>query len=145
MSPEQLALLTQVVDTVIPPSSARGMPGAGELGLAEALAARAELVDPLEAGLAAVASIALDEHGADFASLDAEGRRGVLERVGEVEPGFFSVVLSQTIIGYYADARVLVALGLEGHPPFPQGYAVAPTDLSILDPVRARAPFFKVP
>ena len=44
---------------------------------------------------------------------------------------------------YYRDRRVMSSLGIEVRPPFPKGYEVAQGDWSLLDPVRARAAFYR--
>ncbi len=47
---------------------------------------------------------------------------------------------------YYVEDRVIAAIGMEPRPPHPKGFVMAPADTSLLDPVRARAPFYrKVP
>ena len=49
------------------------------------------------------------------------------------------VVLS----AYYRDDRVVRSLGREPGPPFPRGHVMPPTDWSLLDPVKTRAPFWR--
>jgi hypothetical protein len=44
---------------------------------------------------------------------------------------------------YYRDDRVMRSLGMEVRPPFPKGFEVEQGDWSLLDPVRARQPFFR--
>jgi hypothetical protein len=41
--------------------------------------------------------------------------------------------------GYYQHPRVVESLGLEPRAPHPQGYQMAPNDLSLLEPVRGAA------
>ncbi len=45
--------------------------------------------------------------------------------------------------GYYQDARVLGALGLEARPPFPLGHEVEPGDWSLLAPVKERGALYR--
>ena len=47
------------------------------------------------------------------------------------------------LAAYYRDDRVLRALGHEARPPFPGGYVVEQGDWSLVDTVRARAPFWR--
>lgn len=47
------------------------------------------------------------------------------------------------LAAYYRDDRVLCALGHEARPPFPKGYVVELGDWSLVDVVRARAPFWR--
>ena len=44
---------------------------------------------------------------------------------------------------YYRDDRVMRSLGMEPRPPFPKGYEVAQGDWSLLEPVKARDPFWR--
>jgi hypothetical protein len=46
-------------------------------------------------------------------------------------------------VGYYQNAQVAAALGLEPRPPHPHGYTMEPNDLTLLDPVRHRPKFFR--
>ena len=52
------------------------------------------------------------------------------------EQGFVLPLTFHAFIGYYQHPRVVEALGLEARPPHPQGYQVAPNDLTLLDGVR---------
>ena len=45
---------------------------------------------------------------------------------------------------YYRDDRVMLSLGIEPRPPFPQGHMIEQGDWSLLDPVRARAQMWRV-
>ena len=47
------------------------------------------------------------------------------------------------LLCYYRDDRVMVSLGLEPRPPFPKGHEIEQGDWSLLDPVRARKPFWR--
>ena len=47
------------------------------------------------------------------------------------------------LLCYYRDDRVMVSLGLEARPPFPKGHVLEQGDWSLLDPVRARKPFWR--
>ncbi len=145
MTDDRLHALGLVLDEVIPPAADGSMPGAGQLGLAQALIARPDLAPLIEAGLDALDERARAAGAASFAALGGEERRAAFSEMPAAEPAFFSAVLSQTFVAYYQHREVLVALGLGGRPPFPEGYDVPPTDLSILDRVRRRAPFYREP
>jgi hypothetical protein len=47
------------------------------------------------------------------------------------------------LLCYYRDNPVMRSLGQEPRPPFPKGHTVEQGDWSLLDPVRARAPFYR--
>jgi len=145
MTPERIATLTLVLDEVIPPGSDGRMPGAGELGLATQLASEEGLAPLLEAGLDALEASVREAHGTSFDGLPTPARRGALDRLGETQPAFVPTVVAKTIVAYYQDRRVMVALGLPGRAPYPAGFEVPETDFSILEPVRERGPFFRRP
>jgi hypothetical protein len=48
------------------------------------------------------------------------------------------------LLCYYRDDRVMRSLGQEPRPPFPNGHVVEQGDWSLLDPVRARPPMYRV-
>jgi hypothetical protein len=47
------------------------------------------------------------------------------------------------LLCYYRDDRVMLSLGLEPRAPFPKGHVLEGGDWSLLDPVRARKPFWR--
>jgi len=78
-----------------------------------------------------------------LATLDATRRAEVAARL-RAEGGLPIRVLTRIILlCYYRDDRVMVSLGLEARPPFPKGHVVEQGDWSLLDPVRARKPFWR--
>jgi hypothetical protein len=139
--------LSAALDEVIPPSSARRMPGAGEIGLADAIAeaARANpaLRDAIAQGLARLDALAR-ESGADaYANLSAAQRSERFQTVAAEQPGFVPNLVFPLITNYYRHPRVLEALGLEARPPFPKGHAMEPFDERLLDAVRRRPKMYR--
>jgi hypothetical protein len=55
----------------------------------------------------------------------------------------YQVLTIAIMQAYYQDNRVLVSLGLEPRPPFPAGHEVETGDWALLDPVKARASFYR--
>ncbi len=145
LTTDQQQALAGVLDEIVPPSADGRLPGAGSLGIAETFGEKTALVPVLAAGLAALDKIAREGGAADFLDLPREARRPALEATGREAPAFLPMLIGLTLMAYYQDGRVREALGLERRPPFPLGYAVPPTDFAILDPVRRRAPFYRLP
>ena len=58
-------------------------------------------------------------------------------------PAVFQTLLVHAYRDYYQHPRVVEALGLEPRPPFPKGFEVAPSDLTLLDPVRRRRKMYR--
>jgi len=143
---EKLALVA-VLDEVIPPSGERGMPGAGELGLADAIAeaARANpaMRDAIASGLARLDAIAREGGAVAFATLPAAQRTEQFQAVSAEQPGFVPNLVFPLVTNYYRNPRVLEALGLEARPPFPKGHAMEPFDEALLDGVRRRPKMYR--
>ena len=141
----RLATLGAVLDTLIPPCPERGLPGAGELGLAAAVAEEIgrtpDLAELTAAGLARVEKTAGAAGG--FADLELDARSRLLHEDSATEPGFVRVLIAPTYIHYYEHPSVVEALGLEPRPPHPLGYPLEPGDLSLLDPVRQRPKLYR--
>jgi hypothetical protein len=136
-SAADLRMLASVLDEIIPPRPDGRLPGAGQLGIADYIDAALRKVPEMKSmivqGLADVDALARRRHGSGFAALSREEKVQLLNEQGFVLPLTF-----HAYTGYYQDARVVAALGLEARPPHPKGYHMEPTDLALLDPVRQR-------
>ena len=142
LSPDALRDLACVLDEIIPPSADGRLPGAGEAGVAEhvvrALGALPDLRTTVVDGLADLDRAARMRHDRRFATLARAERQALL-----AEQSFVFPLMLQTYVGYYQTPRVVEALGLPTRPPHPEGYAMEPNDLSLLDPVRRRPRLYR--
>ena len=136
LSNEQTRTLVNVLDTIVPANGERGMPAAGQLGVADYIEQAPDLVSIVAAGL----SVLID---AGFDDLDSSQRVDALNEVATSQPGFLPVLLFQTYQGYYQNTATLEALGLPPRPPHPLGYEIEENDLSLLEPVRARKKLYR--
>ena len=81
--------------------------------------------------------------GGVFADLDPERQHVVTTKLHDTG-GDALMYLSRIILQcYYRDDRVMRSLDLETRPPFPRGFELEQGDWSLLDPVRARKPFWR--
>lgn len=147
LSPEDRDTLTALLDTLIPASEDGRKPGAGALGIEEAVF-RAVRKDPVAlpvfgSMMDSLCNAARERRAAKFADLDIESRTELARAIERECPEVFALVVAQTCANYYQNAAVVTALGLEARPPFPAGFEVAPTDPTLLDPVRRRAPMYR--
>ena len=129
--------LASVLDELIPPSDDGRFPGAGQLGLAsyvdQVLRTTPDLRSMITQGLSDLDNLARNRNASDFTALAREDKVRLLNEQAFVLPLTF-----HAYAGYYQNARVLEALGLEARPPHPKGYEMEPNDLTLLDPVRRR-------
>jgi hypothetical protein len=140
LSAVEIRDLRDIAGTMIPESSAFGVPGADDPAI---LADIARSVGRDLAGVReALAAIAHKSVGA-FAGMDRNKREALINDY-YAGGGAAAAALGRVILSaYYRDDRVLLALGLEARPPFPKGYDLEQGDWSLLDAVRKRAPFWR--
>jgi hypothetical protein len=147
LSPEAERALPALLDTLVPPSLDGRLAGAGALGLASDIRSMLDdnpgLEPVVESGLSAANARARARFDDDFAALDLDQRCKVIEEIADEQPGLVPALSFHTFVAYYQHASVLQGLGLEPRPPHPEGYAVDESDLSLLDPVRARKPLYR--
>lgn len=127
------AILDAILNRLIPANPQRGIKAAGDLGVANFLAA-------------------ITEHNTDYsvafksllqqAAAPEEITTHFISKLEQELPIEFQMLLCETYKGYYsrADARKMVGVG--SHPVHPLGYEVAPESAELLDsltaPVRKR-------
>jgi hypothetical protein len=139
LTADQRGTLASLLDELLPPREDVRLPGAGGLGLADAVDA-ASLGSPLRPALSA--ELARLSAGG-FAALAKAEKRERLEALAKQSHELFQLLLRHAYGAYYTHPSVVAALGLPARPPFPEGYAVPATDFALLDPVRRRAKLYR--
>ena len=90
---------------------------------------------------------ALDElarlAGVPLASLDPTPRDSVGMQLRAKGGAAVATLIRVVLQCYYRDDRVVRSLGLEPRPPYLKGHVLEEGDWSLLDPVRARPPFWR--
>ena len=141
-SADEARTLASVLDEIIPPSADGRLPGAGQLGLAryieQALQKTPDLQPMIVQGLTDLDAGAHRRHAQRFVALSKQEKVALLN-----EQGFLFPLLFHIYVGYYQDARVVTALGLDPRPPHPRGYEMEPSDLTLLDAVRHRRKLYR--
>lgn len=139
--------LSSLLDRIIPPSADGRLPGAGALGLAahvaEAMRRAPEIELAILPGLDGAEAMAQARYGRSFHQLSEDEQRTVTEDLEASHPALMPALAFHAYVGYYQHPRIVAALGLEARPPHPQGYAMAPDDLTLLEPVRRRGKRFR--
>ena len=140
LTPDETRSLRCVAGMMIPASSAFAVPGADDdLIFADVLHSIGRDMIPVKQALARLDTLA----GGTLADADPARQQAAAAAFRE-EGGIPLTALTRVIVQcYYRDDRVMQSLGMEVRPPFPKGFEVEQGDWSLLDPVRARAPFYR--
>ena len=136
----EIADLRCLAGMIIPPSMKYDVPGADDDRIfADIVNSIGRDRDRVRTALSTLRTLA----GGPFTGLDA-ARRAEVAATLRAEGGSPVRVLTRIVmLCYYRDDRVMVSLGLEARPPFPKGHVLEQGDWSLLDPVRARQPFWR--
>ena len=141
LTAEQARDLRALAGAIIPPSRDYGVPGADdELIFTDILRSLERDYDDSARALAQLAALA----GGAFADLGPERRTEVAATFREIGGAPLAALVRVVLLCYYRDDRVMLSLGQEPRPPFPKGHVVEQGDWSLLDPVRARPPMYRV-
>lgn len=154
---EQQRALVAFAGAVIPASAEHGVPGADDPTIAaDILATAGRHREAVAATLALHERMANARYGASFADLDSTARCTLAE--GACRAGFYKELDAQdeaaqaaaqrtltsiVVQCYYRDDRVMLSLGMDARPPFPEGFEVQESDWSLLDPVKRRGKIYR--
>jgi hypothetical protein len=129
-----------IAGMIIPASEKYAVPGADDdLIFADIVKSIGRDEADVKTALAKSRSLA----GGPLAALDAAARDALGAKL-RAEGGPAVAVLTRIVLlCYYRDDRVMISLGLEPRPPFPKGHVLEQGDWSLLDPVKARKPFWR--
>ena len=145
LSDEQRALLTAVLDCIVPANGS--VVGAGGLGVAatidRTLAQTPKLRRVFLSGLAEIEVTSQQQSGQPFEALDASGQESLLRAVEEAQPAFFAALVDHAYRGYYTHPQVHAAIGYPDRAPQPLGHQLAPFREELLQLQRTRAPFWR--
>jgi hypothetical protein len=136
----EIADLRCLAGMIIPASAKYDVPGADDGAIvADIVASIGRDADRVHEALATLRTLA----GGPFAALDAARRAEVAAALRADGGAALRTLTRIVLLCYYRDDRVMVSLGLELRPPFPIGHVIEQGDWSLLDPVRARKPFWR--
>ena len=136
----EIADLRCLAGVIIPASAKYDVPGADDNTIfADIVNSIGRDRNDVRAALGKLRTLA----GGPFAALDAAHRSTVAAMLRADGGAAVGVLGRLVLLCYYRDDRVMVSLGLEARPPFPKGHELEQGDWSLLDPVRARKPFWR--
>jgi hypothetical protein len=140
LTAEQREDLRAVAAIIIPASGEFDVPGADDPAIqADLFATLGRDATLVRQALDELARIA----GAPLASLDPERRESAALELRDGGGAAVATLTRVVLQCYYRDDRVLRSLGLEPRAPYPKGYVLEEGDWLLLDPVRARPPFWR--
>ena len=138
-------VLSAVMDLIVP--AVDELPGAGEMGLADAAEEFAGKEGKYGVALARVMDALSLEPSAraegGFAALDEEQRLSALRVLEANMPGYFDDFVDLVYIVYYSDERVHKRIGWRNGPLQPLGWELPAWDPSVLETVSKRDPFWR--
>ena len=144
LTDDQMALLTAIVDRIIPQSGE--MPSASEMGLTDFIESVLVAQTPLRRlfieGLAQI-EIAAARSGGSFGDLSGENKDSALREVEASNAAFFDELVRQTYNGYYTNPEVFRKLGIPESSDPGSGRQPELLDISLLEKQRQRAPFWR--
>jgi hypothetical protein len=140
LSADQTRELSAFAGTMIPASAHYGVPGADDaLIFADILKSLGRDRNDVGRALTRLAGLA----GGSFADLPPERRLDVANDFRAEGGPALAALTRVVLLCYYRDDRVMRSLGQEPRPPFPKGHTLEQGDWSLLDPVKARRPFYR--
>jgi len=141
LTAEQIRDFRALAGIIIPPSATYGVPGADDERIfGDILNSLERDRDDIRRALAHLVRLA----GGAVAELDPARRAEIASTFREAGGAPLAALVRVVLLCYYRDDRVMRSLGLEPRPPFPKGHVVEQGDWSLLDPVRKRAPMYRV-
>ena len=85
----------------------------------------------------------MTRHGSQLGELERDQIAEVVNEFRDSQASGISLLVTIAVQCYYRDDRVVLALGMEARPPYPEGFEVEEGDWSLLDPVRQRPKFYR--
>lgn len=140
LTPAEARDLRRLAGIMIPADEEYRVPGADDPAIiGDLFGTLGRDLAAVRTALAALADLA----GGSFGDLDDAAAEAVAMRL-LAEPAKEVLALGRVVLAaYYRDDRVVRSLGREPGPAFPRGHTMPPSDWSLLDPVRARAPLWR--
>ena len=139
---EERKLLRQVAGILIPASDEYSIPGADDEEIfARILVLASERAESIRSEIKALQTRAKGCHDEGFLRLDGAQQTALLR--DKETSRLLGQMIHCTATAYYEDGRVLASIDLKSTPPFPGGHDIEQGDWSLLEPVRARTPFYR--
>lgn len=144
LNENQQGTLAALLNSLVPADETFKVPGAGDTEiLADILEAATPHGPALTAIPMALEAMALEGGNMPFTELAPGKQAEIAQAFMAAQPDLAMLLTSLIAQCYYRDARVMRSLGMEARAPHPAGFEVEQGDWSLLEPVKARTPFFR--
>lgn len=139
----QYRTLVSILNLIIPASEEFNMPAASVIDILSHL----REMESSQAGmignaLTVLDSIVVNDKVKGIHSMKESDREKCVAEFADLHPELWQLLVQNTMVCYYQNEQVLAALGMNSQP-YPKGNEFAPSDLSLLDPVRQREKFYR--
>lgn len=132
------SMLQAVMDRLVP--AIDDLPGAGTMGLLDAVEAMARAHPPFHLALLALLG---GLPAGSFAARTEADQDKAIAHFETAHPTVFNAALEVVYLAYYADPRVHARIGWRTGPLQPGGFSLPPFDETILEKARQRQPFWR--
>lgn len=144
LNENQQRTFAALLDCLVPPDEHFRVPGAGDTEILSDILATAAPYGPAVTAIPiALEAMAHEAKSATFAELAPDRRAEIAEAFMAAQPDLAALLTLLISQCYYRDARVMRSLDMEPRAPHPGGFEVEQGDWSLLDPVKAREPFYR--
>ncbi len=142
LTTEEAAALDFILGHLIPATSDGRLPSASEVGFFSYMNAEG-MTDWVREGLRGILEEFTALNQCTFSELDTLQKAALVDKLLRTKFQFFSRLGHRIIECYYQNDKVLEAIGCATRPPFPDGFTVHESDLTILEPVYLRGEIYR--
>ena len=139
---EQERTLNVLLNLFIPPSEDGKMPGAADVGFL-AYIHNENILPWIKEGLINIIEESHNNYGQELSALSSSIQMELIDNLRRKFFQFFKHLTTLVMQCYYQHDDVLVKIGLEARPPFPEGYRIVEGDLTLLEPVYLRGKIYR--
>ena len=139
---EQERTLIAILNLIIPPSEDGKMPGAADVGFLTYIQ-NENNEQWIQEGLIKIIEESHNNYGQELSALSSSIQIELIDNLRRKFFQFFKHLTTLVMQCYYQHDNVLVKIGLEAKPPFPEGYRIVEGDLSLLEPVYLRGKIYR--
>lgn len=139
---EQLAMLTCLLEIIIPPDLDQSLPSAAEIDFLRYVT-RERLFPFIDKGLDQIRDESTTVFGQSFNQLADHEQLQLVKALKRAPLQFFNRLVTEVITCYYLDYDVRRAHSLRTEPPFPSGTFVTQLDFTLLETVHRRGPIYR--